>query len=69
MEESLVHWKHLPHEEATWEPSDALCNQFPNLMLDDKHPLFGVGIDKPGNLLRPRGPTHVIWTDALKPNR
>ncbi|KAL6321898.1 hypothetical protein AAG906_035606 [Vitis piasezkii] len=47
MEESLVHWKHLPHEEATWESTDTLCHQFPHLMLEDKHPLHGVGNDKP----------------------
>ena len=47
MEESLVHWKHLPHEKATWESTDTLCHQFPHLMLEDKHPLHGVGNDKP----------------------
>ncbi|WKA08976.1 hypothetical protein VitviT2T_026656 [Vitis vinifera] len=34
MEESLVHWKHLPHEEATWESTNTLCHQFPHLMLE-----------------------------------
>eukprot|EP00261_Vitis_vinifera_P023282 XP_010655166.1 PREDICTED: uncharacterized protein LOC104880390 [Vitis vinifera] len=47
MEESLVHWKHLPHEEATWESTDTLCHQFRHLMLEDKHHLHGVGNDKP----------------------
>ncbi|KAE8676919.1 hypothetical protein F3Y22_tig00111569pilonHSYRG00069 [Hibiscus syriacus] len=47
MEESLEHWKHLPHEEATWESTDTICHQFPHLMLEDKHPLHGVGNDKP----------------------
>ncbi|RVW15980.1 Transposon Tf2-8 polyprotein [Vitis vinifera] len=56
MEESLVHWKHLPHEEATWESTDTLCHQFPHLMLEDKHPLHGVGNNKPKRSCRTSRP-------------
>ncbi|KAL3597323.1 hypothetical protein D5086_008960 [Populus alba] len=45
--ESLVQWKHLPPEDATWELTEFLCQQFPNLNLEDKVPLSGRGIDKP----------------------
>ena len=37
--ESLVKWKHLLTEEATWEVTESLCHQFPNLNLEDKVPL------------------------------
>ena len=45
--ESLVKWKHLPTEEATWEVTESLCHQFPNLNFEDKVPLSRRGIDKP----------------------
>ena len=37
--ESLVKWKHLPLEKATWEVTESLCHQFPHLNLEDKVPL------------------------------
>jgi hypothetical protein len=45
--ESLVKWKHLPTEEATWEVTESPCHQFPILNLEGKVPLSGRGIDKP----------------------
>jgi len=36
---SLVKWKHLPSEEATWEVTKSLFHQFPYLNLEDKVPL------------------------------
>ena len=47
VEEGLVRWKHLPVEEATWEPTNTLQEMFPNLDLEDKDPLDGGGIDRP----------------------
>jgi hypothetical protein len=38
---SLVKWKHLPSEEATWEVTESLFHQFPYLNLEDKVPLPG----------------------------
>ncbi|KAJ9159776.1 hypothetical protein P3X46_025251 [Hevea brasiliensis] len=46
-EESLVRWKQLPPEDATWEVSSDLSARFPNLNLEDKVPLQGGGTDKP----------------------
>ncbi|CAA2975920.1 hypothetical protein VITISV_013478 [Olea europaea subsp. europaea] len=48
VEESLVHWKRLPAEEATWERTEMLKEQF--LAVDDlgdKHQLDRPGIDEP----------------------
>ncbi|KAH9717133.1 hypothetical protein KPL71_021710 [Citrus sinensis] len=47
VEQSLVRWKRLPHEDATWEDSEFLEKQFPHLTLEDKGPLYGGGIDTP----------------------
>ena len=47
IEEGLVQWKHLPDEEATWEPRKKLQEMFPNLDLEDKDPLDGGGIVRP----------------------
>ncbi|KAL9462725.1 hypothetical protein AB3S75_000683 [Citrus x aurantiifolia] len=47
VEQNLVRWKRLPHEDATWEDSEFLAKQFPNLTLEDKGPLRGGGIDMP----------------------
>ncbi|KAH9753705.1 Integrase catalytic domain-containing protein [Citrus sinensis] len=47
VEQSLVRWKRLPHEDATWEDSEFLAKQFPHLTLEDKGPLRGGGIDTP----------------------
>lgn len=46
-EESLVRWKQLPPEDATWEVSSDLSARFPNLNLEVKVPLQGEGTDKP----------------------
>ncbi|XP_012066817.2 uncharacterized protein LOC105629787 [Jatropha curcas] len=45
-EESLVPWKHLPHEDATWENSAELQSRFPALNLEDKVPLKGGSNDR-----------------------
>ncbi|KAL5565238.1 hypothetical protein UlMin_028402 [Ulmus minor] len=39
VEESLVKWKQLPTEDATWEDTTLLHNQFPYLDLEDKDPI------------------------------
>jgi hypothetical protein len=45
--ESLVQWKHLPAEDATWEPINQLRELFPTLNLEDKVPFYGGGVDRP----------------------
>jgi hypothetical protein len=45
--ESLLQWKHMPVEDATWEPTTQLQELFPTLNLEDKVPLNGGGIDRP----------------------
>jgi hypothetical protein len=45
--EILVQWKHLPVENATWEPTTQLRELFPTLNLEDKVLLDGGGIDRP----------------------
>ncbi|XP_035545952.1 uncharacterized protein LOC118348436 [Juglans regia] len=47
LEESLVQRKHLPTEEATWEPTTALLDKFSHTILEDKDPLVGGSTDKP----------------------
>ncbi|KAL9460048.1 hypothetical protein AB3S75_003278 [Citrus x aurantiifolia] len=47
IEESLVKWKQLPKEDATWEASSLLRNQFPYMDLEDKDPIGGGSIDRP----------------------
>ena len=47
IEESLVMWKQLPKEDATWEDSSLLRNQFPYLDFEDKDPIGGGSIDRP----------------------
>ncbi|KAA8537164.1 hypothetical protein F0562_029610 [Nyssa sinensis] len=47
IEESLVQWKRLPQEDATWENTQELRNRFINLNLEDKVPLKEQGNDKP----------------------
>ena len=47
VEQSLVHWKRLPHEDATWEDLEFLAKQFPHLTFEDKGPLRRSGIDMP----------------------
>lgn len=46
-EESLVRWKHLPQEDATWECTADLQARFPTLNLEDKVPADGGGTDRP----------------------
>ncbi|KAL5560775.1 hypothetical protein UlMin_036986 [Ulmus minor] len=45
--ESLVKWKHLSDEDATWENAAELRDRFPDLNLADKVPVKVGGIDKP----------------------
>ena len=47
VEESLVKWKQLPDDDATWKNARELWERFTNLNLEDKVPLNGGGIDKP----------------------
>ncbi|RVW13399.1 Transposon Tf2-8 polyprotein [Vitis vinifera] len=47
IEESLVQWKNLPVEDATWEDTQMLKHQFSTLNLEDKVPLMGGSIDTP----------------------
>ncbi|KAH7568450.1 hypothetical protein JRO89_XS06G0001100 [Xanthoceras sorbifolium] len=47
IEESLVQWKKLPIEDATWENTQELWNMFPNLNLKEKVPLLEESNDKP----------------------
>ncbi|KAH7567945.1 hypothetical protein JRO89_XS07G0195100 [Xanthoceras sorbifolium] len=46
IEESLVKWKKLPIEDATWETIQELWDRFHNLNLDDKVPLLEGSNDK-----------------------
>ncbi|KAA8547174.1 hypothetical protein F0562_003617 [Nyssa sinensis] len=47
VKESLVQWKHLPAEEARWENTQLLLDQFSNVDLEDKSPLGGGSVDEP----------------------
>jgi len=47
VEESLVHWKYLPVEEATWVSTKQLLELFLDVDLGDKVPHNRGGIDKP----------------------
>ncbi|KAA8532224.1 hypothetical protein F0562_032251 [Nyssa sinensis] len=47
VKESLVQWKHLPIEEATWENTPLLLDQFSNVDLEDKNPSGGGSVDEP----------------------
>ena len=47
IEESLVKWKRLPLEEATWENSQDVHDRFLAVNLADKVPVKEGGIDKP----------------------
>lgn len=46
VQESLVLWKHLPQEDATWENSVELHARFPALNLEDKVPFNGGSTDR-----------------------
>ena len=46
IEQSLVRWKRLPSEEATWEDTALIKQQFPSLTLEDKGHLPEGGIDR-----------------------
>jgi len=46
IEESLVHWKRLPLDDATWENSQDLRDRFINLNLEDKVCVTEGSIDK-----------------------
>ncbi|TXG66561.1 hypothetical protein EZV62_007836 [Acer yangbiense] len=47
VEESLVKWKRLSLDDATWEDTKELRDRFLNVNLEDKVPVDGGGIDKP----------------------
>lgn len=44
VEESLVQWRRLPKEDATWEKTEDLKQQFPSMDLEDNSPQ---GVDEP----------------------
>ncbi|RVW64254.1 Guanine nucleotide-binding protein-like NSN1 [Vitis vinifera] len=46
-EESLVKWKQLPLDDATWEDTKMLRDRFINVNLEDKVPVQDRGIDEP----------------------
>ena len=47
IEESLVKWKRLPEDDATWENTQEVQDRFINMNLGDKVSVKGWGIDKP----------------------
>ena len=47
LEERLVQWQRLPLEDATWENSAIIHQQFPTVDLEDKDPLNRGGNDRP----------------------
>ncbi|KAA8521016.1 hypothetical protein F0562_011696 [Nyssa sinensis] len=47
VKESLVQRKHVPAEEAMWENTQLLLDQFSNVDLEDKSPLGGRSVDEP----------------------
>jgi len=47
VEESLVKWKQLPTDDATWENTTLLHTQFPFLNLEDKVPVREGSINMP----------------------
>jgi hypothetical protein len=57
VEESLVHWKNLSTDDATWEPTDQLLAKFSPTILEDKDILPGGSNDRPRRSIR-----------GLKPN-
>jgi len=57
IEESLVHWKNLPTDDATWEPTEQLLAKFSLTILEDKDILPRGSNDRPRRSTR-----------SLKPN-
>lgn len=43
--ELLIHWKHRPSTEDSWEEYDLMLTQFPHFRLEDKAVFQGEGID------------------------
>ncbi|KAL6334625.1 hypothetical protein AAG906_019480 [Vitis piasezkii] len=62
VEESLVQWKKLPKEDATWENTQELRNKYINFNLEDKVRLKEWGNDKPRHSQRVpiRNPWYVF---------
>ena len=56
VKESLVHWKYLPVEEATWVSTKQLLELFPDVDLGYKVPHNEGGSDKPRRSARPLKP-------------
>jgi len=52
VEESLVQWKNLSIDDATWEPTEQLLATFSHTILEDKDRLLG------GSNVRPRRSIH-----------
>jgi hypothetical protein len=57
VEESLVYWKNLSTDDATWEPTEQLLAQFSPTILEDKDILSKRSNDRPRRSTR-----------GLKPN-
>jgi hypothetical protein len=47
IEESLIQWKRLPRDDATWENTQELRDKFMNFNLEDKVCVTGGSIDEP----------------------
>jgi hypothetical protein len=47
IEESLIQWKQLPRDDATWENTQELRDKFMNFNLEDKVCVTGGSIDEP----------------------
>jgi hypothetical protein len=60
IEESLVKWKHLSTDDATWEPTAELLTNHPSLDLGDKRPLDVRGNDTQLGELLPRRTQRII---------
>ena len=59
VEESLVHWKNLSTDDATWEPTEQLLAKFSPTILEDKDILYGGSTDRPRRSAREIGRAHV----------
>lgn len=55
--EALVQWVRVNEEDATWEPYDALQQQFSNLNLEDK-----IFLEGEGNVVSPEPHVWITFT-------
>ncbi|KAH9770474.1 hypothetical protein KPL71_012393 [Citrus sinensis] len=68
--EVLVHWSHLPEEEATWESVDQVKQQFPDFDLEGKVNVPGGGYVEPRKTTRARkpNPKYLTFLDVSNTN-